>query len=57
LEEAKKKGGGGGENGRREGKTVRQDTIESGERGCALRYKMEGRGVHRRWCHWNFPLT
>ena len=23
----------------------------------ALRYKPEGRGFDRRWCHWNFSLT
>ena len=23
----------------------------------ALRYKLEGRGVDSRWCHWNFSLT
>ena len=23
----------------------------------ALRYKLEGRGLHSRWCQWNFSLT
>jgi hypothetical protein len=23
----------------------------------ALRYKLEGRGIDSRWCHWNFSLT
>jgi len=23
----------------------------------APRYKYEGRGIHSRWCHWNFSLT
>jgi hypothetical protein len=22
-----------------------------------LRYKLEGRGINSRWCHWNFSLT
>jgi len=23
----------------------------------AVRYKLEGHGLHSRWCHWNFSLT
>jgi hypothetical protein len=23
----------------------------------ALRYKLEGRGIKSRWCHWNFSFT
>jgi hypothetical protein len=23
----------------------------------ALRYKLEGREIDSRWCHWNFSLT
>jgi len=32
-----------------------------GHRGCTvfkvLRYKLEGRWLDSRWCHWNFSLT
>jgi hypothetical protein len=36
-------------------------TTTTGARGGtvveALRYKLEGRRINSRWCHWNFSLT
>jgi hypothetical protein len=35
--------------------------LRAGTRGGAvveaLRYKLEGRAIDSRWCHWNFTLT